>query len=374
MSSMLRKWFFLIALIAFAHSSMAAEPKTKPALIKVAVQVKGPAGIDMKGVSIDLYGMDRPLLGLQKTFRPDSKGSLSLTFIDADWDETGDASETPASRGLYHIVVTASGTAGAVSPILYLASENPSFDDASNEWGPSYSKPLDLRELEKKNQPLVLTLEQGGTLKGQVLTSDGKPFPGVKIGIFHDLHADSHTGKGREVLSQETGTDQQGVFTFAGVFPNTVYIGEIVQPEGEKGQGRFWKATRINGRTFDYQENTLPLASRAAGLELVLVVSQDRYRYSGVVRGSDGKPIAGAGMNMSVAYHPDARDFIDSHTFVDGKTDVQGAFQLETDAPFVNFLNISKEGFKEFSLDNETANPPYSLLKPGTHTFTLEKE
>lgn len=374
MRNILRILLFVVVSISFASMSMAAESKAKPAQITIQIQVKGPSNLDMKNVSIDLLGMSRPILEVMKTTQPDAQGLASFTFLDVDWETASANPEPTACQGLWHITATASGTAGAVSPILYLDTETPSFDDATNEWGEKFQKPLNLRDLATKKQPLMLTLEQGKTFKGKILTSDQKPCVGAKISIFMDLHGDSHTGKGREIFPLEATTDQQGMFTFSQVYPNTIYIGEITPSEKEGQSSLFWKTTRVGGKTFEYPENTLPLASQTPDLDMTLILSKDRYLYSGTVQTKDGKPVAEAGLNMSVAYHPDARDFIDSHTFVDGKTDAQGKFTMETDAPFVNTLTITKEGFKEVSLDNENASPAWSLLKPGSHTFTLEKE
>lgn len=365
-------FFFLFALSSIVS---AAEPGVGTfTTISVTVQVKGPAGLDMKTVSVELLGMNRPLLEIQKTTQTDAQGLASFSFVDASWDAVQESADATACQGQYHIIATASGTAGAVSPILCLESEKPAFDeDPANEWGPSYGKPVDLRELAKNKQPLVLTLEKGNTIKGKVLTSDQKPLPGVTINMYQDLHADSHTGKGREIFGMESITDAQGNFSFSPVFPNTVYLGDLVASDSDTQPSWFWKSTQLNGQKYEYQENRIPLASQTADLNLVLVVAKERYQYSGTIQTKDGKPVADAGMNLSVAYHPDCRDYIDSHTFVDGKTDAQGKFSLETDAAFANFLTVAKEGFQELTLDNENASPAFSLLKPGSHTLTLEK-
>lgn len=370
-----RTAFLSLFLLSLAIPGM-AEAASAPAFptLSVHVRVTGPADVDPKTISVTLYGMNRSMLEIQQTVQPDAGGLASFTFVDADFNDVSGASETPACQGQYHLVATASGTAGAVSPILFLSAEPTSFDDPANEWGPTYQKPLDLRELATSKQPLTLTLEKGLTLKGKVQDAAQRPVQGATIRFFHDLHADSHTGKGREIFDRETVTDQDGVFSLTQVFPNTLMIGELLVSAKEQSPSGFWKTTRINGTAFPYPENRIAKASMTPELDLVLQVATEPYRYSGTVRTKDGKPVAEANLNLSVAYHPDERDYIDSHTFVDGTTDAKGHFQLETDAPFVNFLTIAKEGFKEFSLEVGATGSSSSLLKPGSHTFTLEKE
>jgi hypothetical protein len=380
MNTIVRRVGLGIALIALFGTTIEAGSATpaktgKPAKLTLQVLVKGPAGLDLKNVSLELLGMARPILDVCQTAQPDAKGLASIVFADRDWEEQPEGEGSPACRGWYHLVATASGTAGAVSPILFLLNENPSFDDnPENEWGPAFAKPVDVRELIKKQQPLVLTIETGRELRGKVLTTDQKPLPGTKVNIFQDLHADSHTGHGREIFPQEAVTDQQGNFAFPQVFPNTVYIGEIVPPEAATSTPWFWKATRTKNGAFDYQENRLPLASQTPDPDLTLVMDNRPYVFSGTVQTKDGKPVAEANLQFSLAFHPDWRDYADSHTFAESKTDMAGTFKVEVTTSFVNFLGVTKEGFQDQTIDNESASPSWSVIKAGSPlAITLEK-
>jgi len=364
--------FLLFALISAGFAATSTPPNVP--VLSIRVRVTAPPEVDPRTVLVTLFGMNRPLLEVQRTVQPDADGIASFTFVDVDVGDLPETTEIPACQGYYHLVATASGTAGAVSPILFLGSDAPSFDDPANEWGRSWQSPLDIRSLATSKQPLTLALEKGVTLKGKVQDMAQRPVPGATIRFFHDLHADSHTGKGREIFDRETLTDRDGIFTLTQVFPNTLTIAEVEVSGQEWGSSWFWKSTRIDGALFPFQENRLARASLTASLDLVLQVATEPFRCVGTVRTRDGKPVAEADLNLSVAFHPDERDFIDSHTFIDGTTDAQGNFRLETIAPFVNFLTISKEGFRKFSLEIGATGSSSSLLGPGSHSFTLEKE
>ncbi len=355
-----------------------AAAKTKPpAQVSFQVEVRAPAGVDLQQVSVTLLGMSRPLLGVEQTVRADARGRVSFTVLDLDPQDALQGDEMPPCRGFYHVIAQASGTAGAVSPMLFLEQEPPSFDEGSeSEWGPAFQKPIDLRGLMKTKavNPIVLTLQPGVTVAGSVLSETGAPLASVTVRLFHDLHADSHTGYGREIFPRESVTDEQGRFTITGVFPNTCFLGEVEMPQPASAPAWFWKKTRIAGREYQYQENRLPLATSTKDLDIVLLMAQTPYRYEGLVQDRTGAPVASADVGLSVRWHAEARTYADTHSFVDGQTDARGRFALETTAPFANFIRVSKAGYKEGMIDNDDLGSATTPLVPGSLTVQLERE
>jgi hypothetical protein len=211
---------------------------------------------------LDLNGKLAPrrqahLVGLSRgSFRPEP-GSASLRHWDFATDAKGrfsirlgefDTWNDPEGRpgwGTYALVVDRAGNdAGAVSNVFVASTKNdiePPSDEW--EWGRILSVP-------PKGMPLVLQAKRGLVLEGHLrdLAHPGRPLAGIAIYTNNDLHADSHTAHGGEILTQSAVTDADGAFTIRHVYPVTFYVG-VGGPYGfRNGSPRklgYWIKTKV---------------------------------------------------------------------------------------------------------------------------------
>ena len=114
--------------------------------------------------------------------------------------------------GMYALVVDrGAGDAGAVSQRFIFEKNEEASQQKAQRWRTS-----GMNRSRSKTEPfeLRLTIVRGLTLEGRILDywHPDKPLAGIKVMSNNDLHCESHTGRGGEILEETVVTDKDGRF------------------------------------------------------------------------------------------------------------------------------------------------------------------
>ncbi|MCX7014514.1 MAG: carboxypeptidase-like regulatory domain-containing protein [Candidatus Sumerlaeota bacterium] len=353
--------FFLalcsVDVLAAEKSGAAGETRT------VNAKVLNVDGTPLAGAAVELKGIDRPTLGLDKTwtFKTDGEGRFTAEFVNRRLDPEGDdpkAKDTSRPGwGLYYFLVPPDKEqSGAVSgPVNFHSTlENP-----EDEWGKAVA--LDGPSLE-----VVLRMKKGIVVEGVVLDLREKPLSGVKARLFHDLHADSHTGLGGEIFERSATSGADGRFRFDNVYPVQFAL-DVEKPavwlKTQRGEGGEWVDNRID--VFPVKEDETRVWVGIEGS------TNQEFKVYGTLVDAKGKPVPGGDITVALSYHKEPETFRDSHTFVEGKTGPDGKYEVMLETPWIRFIQGEKGGMESAYAEAEPTAMS-RCLPPGKYDLRLE--
>ena len=344
------------------------------------------------GAKVQLRGLDRDAIGTLSERETSKLGLFEKARKYQGWDFTADRSGEFTARfgkfreydyahatgieapgfGEFYFVAEKEGSAGAVSSMIanYSKEEAQFHQDEDNrygeycEWMHEDYRRLVLDDRSERDEGLVLRFQRGLALSGQVIDSQEKPIPGATIRLFHDLHADTHTGYGGEIFERTMTTDGAGRFQFAHVYPNTFYL--------DLDRAGYWIRTRVRRRWVEGRADEITPREDESLIELLLIAADESpYRYRGRVTDEQGRPIAGAKVSVYASLHSPSRTFEDDHDHhIAARTGADGVYDLGADSPYVRYFTIEADGFE----NGDESGDDDDLYSPGRYDFTLKRK
>jgi protocatechuate 3,4-dioxygenase beta subunit len=306
----------------------------------------GPRGISRGTLG---FSEDDPNYSKHWKFTSDEEGHFT-TLIASEKDADG----PKPGPGIYALVVLPQNEdAGAVSPWLRFF-EGGYDEDLTNEWGKTI-----VAGAEGLN--LTLRIQRGETITGQVLDYEipHKPLKGVEVHCEHDLHAQTHTGRGAELFDKGTITDDNGVFRFSHVYPAACSI-------RLRGDYKYtWLKTKLDGQwadTVDFEIHPENATNRTLG---IMAATRPLFCFSGHVQDQEGHPIPDATVTLSVQLQSDPSEWR-GWGFHGVQTDQQGNYKTMTETPWIQFIYAEAKGFARADLDCPD-------IQPGKHDLVLKK-
>ena len=327
-------------------------------------------------------------------FKTDADGNCTVRFGKFNyWEHYESTCLAEPGYGEFYLVVYEEGVAGGVSPrILNLNDEDrrnyKERDvrdlDASGptEWDAWRYGEFQTRLLEDdpaQDEPMTIKIRGGFEVSGRVINQKGRPLAGQGLRLWNDLHADTHTGHGGEIFSQETETDRSGHFYFHHVYPNLFYLAL----EGQDDDQLIWLKTRVRRRWIDGVADMIWPHQDDVDLSVTIVATKDLpYRYFGSVTDEHGKPIGGATVTIQAAIHgPGGRvDFEDGHDHhSQARTRRDGSYEIFSAGQYVNWFQVTAAGFKQEDYMEDGKIYDWNLYEevpcaPGRYDFQLKRE
>jgi hypothetical protein len=295
-------------------------------------------------------------------FVTDEKGNVVVPIGDfMGWE----GSEVRPGWGVYALIVEpGSDDAGGVSSRFWFDNApSHNYDPTKEGWAPEWGSIL---PVSKKGLDINITLQEGFTLKGRVVDDQHPEIPlaGVELHTTNDLHADTHTGMGGEILGGYAKTDANGNFVLPHRFPNILYID--IQPT-------IWMKTRIDGKWEDQVLSVInpPAKSTAVTLEIG-AARKPRFRYFGRVLDATGKPVANAQIDISLMSHSETASatWEEEHNPHQTTTRTDGSYEYVSPTPWVIGIEVEITGrqsaFYKKTSDNQ-------ILPPGEYDLTFSK-
>ncbi len=387
----------LAALLLILTSGATAGPAALPWRFRtLEVRVVDEAGHRAAGVEVALLGLERDAISASResaeqektakekyqgwSFTTGRDGSFTARFgqfRQYDYEEA--TGKLVPGYGEFYFVAEKKGSAGAVSPLI----SNQPKEEAKRseaqwsrrdggegeEWRHDRYRPYVLQnQPAEKKEALVLEMRGGLRIAGQLTDSAGHPLAGVMLELWHDLHADTHTGRGGEIFWKQETTDSAGRFAFQHVFPNTFYLG---LGEGSE-EALYWTRTRVRHRWVEGRADEITPEFGEDSISLLLIATrQSPYHYQGRVRDTAGHPLAGARVSVHASLHSPERTFEDGHNYYsETRTKEDGSYDLGADSPFVRSFRVEAAGFQdrwEYGEDDD-------LYAPGEYNFQLERK
>jgi len=359
--------------IAGALAQQTPEQKRGASFRVIRGVVIGLDGKPAAGRDVHLVGLSRGSMGPQDddpnadarwTFKTDASGRFTARIMDLDaWS---DKQQRPG-WGEYALVVEHSDRdAGAVSR-KFTNNKTPPPEDVDiykDEWGESVPLP-------PAGLDVTLKIERGLTLKGRVVdySNTGRGLPGVSVSSCNDLHADTHTGYGGEILDRSTTTDADGSFTLTHIYPAIFNVSLGEPARSPSTENLTWLKTKRDGRWLDDAVDSLEPAPGQKEMELVIAASDKLlFRYHGEVTGPDGRPVSGAQVWIGVSFHRDGGSFEDNHASLHATTNADGAYDILIPTPWVRGIGARKEGFRNAEQWGPDDDPG---IPPGEYDFKL---
>jgi hypothetical protein len=379
--------------VAFGHGA-SARTTAKWRFRTIRIRVVDEDGRRAAGAKVQLRGMDRDAIGALSERETSKLGLLEQARKYQGWDFTTDRNGEFIARfgkfreydyaqatgieapgfGEFYFVAEKEGSAGAVSPMIanYSREEAQFHQDENDRYGEycewmheDYRRHV-LNDRSEPGEVLVLRFQRGLVLSGQVIDLQEKPVPGATIRLFHDLHADTHTGYGGEIFERTMTTDDAGQFQFAHVYNNTFYLDLDLDRAG------YWIRTRVRQRWVDGSADEITPRKNESSIQLLLIeVDESPYRYRGRVTDEQGQPIAGAKVSVYASLHSPSRTFEDDHGHhSDARTGADGTYDLGADSPYVRYFTVEAAGFENGGESGDDDD----LYSPGRYDFTLKRK
>jgi hypothetical protein len=275
----------------------------------------------------------------------------------AGWEDN----ETRPGWGVYAAVVEAGpDDAGGVSTRFWFdnAPSHHGYDPNSIGLAPEWGY-IDYLPVEGIN--LAVRLEKGFTLKGSVVDDQHPdvPLAGVDVRTNNDLHAETHTGIGGEILGGYAKTDAHGNFAIPHQFPAKLYVS--IQPT-------IWLKTRIDGEWKDEVHSVVePAANGDVRILEIGATRTARFKYAGRVSDADGKPVAGAEVTINLLSNPDpnSETWIKNPDATSGSTKADGSYEITTPTSWARWINADAGQL------HGTYNPDNATLPPGNYDIAL---
>lgn len=195
---------------------------------------------------------------------------------------------------------------------------------------------------------VTLQLVPGIPVQGIVSDLEGKALAGVKVTVYNDFHADTHTGAGGEACEQVTQTDAKGKYRFAHVNPWTsirLHV-EGVCLRTRTGRDKEWVDDRLD--EFDVDKK-----SQGLNIDFVTSLKMDNFKIQGTVKDENGKPINDAEVKIGYAYRNTTGMDADHRQYKIALTNAQGQYECALETPWVTFVEVAKEGFDYFFSEEE---------------------
>ena len=208
----------------------------------------------------------------------------------------------------------------------------------ADEWGVSLLLPPD-------GLDITLQIVEGFKLKATVFDYEDptKPVAGVSIGIYHNLHHESHSGRGGEIFYQRAKSDERGQLAFKHVYPQDTYI--AIGAMGQEGDdAHYWLRTEVDGEWRDSVPLTMATrGSRGSQSLEVQVATRPLFRYFGKVTNPDGSPAAGIEVSYCLFHHNGgASDDMDWHNRRSVHAGSDGAYEIWAGTPWVNWIDAGE--------------------------------
>lgn len=188
----------------------------------------------------------------------------------------------------------------------------------------------DLAEDSSKSNNVTWRIPKPGTLRVRLLGKSDKPLQDVRVIIFHDLHADTHTGRGGEIWERTATTDENGRAAFSNVYPDNISI----QPEAYDYGA--WTTTTLFGKTVGDVLDEISFPPGTSQVELTArFAPKGTYVLYGKVTDSRGRPVPDAPVVAGVMRHKKERTYEDSHSTCRTLTQADGTYRLEVPTPWL---------------------------------------
>lgn len=351
-----------------------AEQEALPSYRKVVVRVMDENGAPMPGLKVQLLGTGRDALQADDIgsaydrpgvwrFVSDADGRCTVCFgCFRGFDSEKLVGKDVPGWGRYYFIAEAGRLRGVSSAIVHEPEGKHAKDYYEDEWNRN-------GVVKTSASPVALTIRmrRGLRLTGRVIDIAGQPVRAFDISVQHDLHSESHTGYGNEILQQSTASDEDGHFVLNDIFPNTFYLGASM----EETHLPVWVRTRLRGKWYREPIDRITPRRGEKVIRMTLVVSHKLpYSYSGRIVDEAGKPVPGATVFIGVSRHRKSRDYEDSHHSLTASSDNQGRFEFHTATPFVWWVSVKASGFADYMEDYEAKN---TMKTPGKWDITLRR-
>jgi protocatechuate 3,4-dioxygenase beta subunit len=391
--------------LAMSFVSADVQTQTEDSYRELSCQVVDEQKQPVAGIEVLLLGRDRDAVSARFdrqyfeergdkyhgwTFRTDEHGRFVARFGKFQQDEHQQTSHVvEPGYGEFHLLVQKEGHAGGVSArIVNLKDEDRSAHKPSEYTGglPQPGEEWEGNELllsdEPKAEPLQIVLREGIEVSGRLLDPQNRPIPNETVNLWNDLGADTHTGRGNEILERQATTDRDGRFRFHHVYPNMFYLA-LENEDSSARDSLYWIKTRIRKRWVDGIADAIWPHAGEADLPLIIVAAREPpYRYFGKVSDEQGKPIAGAKVRIQASLHGplERQDFADSHDHhSETITRQDGSYELRAAGPYVNWFEVTARGFGETMYNEDGEIEGFNLYEevpgaPGRYDFVLKRK
>ena len=338
------------------------EALRKPVFRGAGVLVIDEEGRAVEGARVRLYGIER-----YSRMPPDDDG-LDPTFIFNPifiWDFVTDPQGRFAAWfgkfnehlyshftgdwrpgfGEFYLVASRTGYAGGVSRRIENWGEDESGEGwFENEWY-SDDRPA-VRLHDGRSNRVKIVMRRGFTLRGRVIDTKGNPAPNVTVTVNDDLHVDTHTGYGGAFFEQRAVTNSQGRFQIQRIYPNRFYL----------GVGRtdwHWFKTRIGRKQFRIPLGMVDPPTGAREVEITITVSRTPpFHHKGRVTDKAGKGIGNLPVVIGLSWNWPPSDYADNHHSERTETRADGTFELLSDAPFAQWVQLYLDKAGHYELVN----------------------
>jgi hypothetical protein len=370
------RWLLLL-LLALAGASEVKAPvpiPAEPAFRLVQGVVLGTDGQPATGRTVHLIGLTRGSTRPNADANPlpnwdfvtDGAGRFTVRLGDfAPWE---DPQQRPGWGGYGLVVDPGPNDAGAVGLLLLFDGDGRRGNLDDTEWGSA------LPVLPGKTD-VTLRVQSGFEFCGKVwdAANPGQPLAGILVVVNLDLHSESHTGHGGEILEQQATTAADGTFVIPHVYPNVFWVG-VGAANGFRqlfdGNEGYWLKTKVNGGWLDdVLDKVTPEGGKAPPLEM-MAARGATFAYAGKVADAQGKPVARARVTFFLSFHPIPQTFEDDHSFPNGTTNDDGTFRILLPTPWARGCSVEAPGFIRYV---EGPHQDDASLKPGTYDITLQR-
>ncbi len=356
------------------------------------VRVVDENGKCLPGAKVQLRGLDQDAIGAMSNRETSKLGQREKARKYQGWEFAADdhgeftarfgrfreydcAQATGVERpgfGEFYFVAEKENSAGAVGPMIgNYSREETAFHKGEDDRYGEYSEWLHdgynrriLDDRRSQGETLILRFQRGLDLSGRLINEQEQPIPGAALRLFHDLHADTHTGHGAEIFERTVTTNASGRFLFRHVYPNTFYL-------DFDGPG-YWIRTRVRRRWADGMADEITPQEDESSLDLLLIAAPGSpYHYQGRVTDQQGQPITGAKVSVHASLHSPSRTFEDDHDHSCGaRTGPNGAYDLGADSPFVHSFTVEAPNFE----NKEESGDEDDFYSPGRYDFVMKRE
>lgn len=291
----------------------------------------------VSGTLVKVFATDRYLIhsdGWDKEFSADHNGRAVIRLpASIIWAQ---GRKAQAVSGPYYLIVGPTGSAPAAVSQPLMVDESLG-RPGENEWGKATAiGPEGLSIKLKRRKPVRVV--------GTVTDMGGLPVAGRKIGLYHNLHAQTHTGRGGEIMEQFAETGPDGLFSFRSVYPARFCL-TVDGPA-------CWLRTYVEGELVDDCVDEVDPAEgveeTSVGIQLGL---EHRFRFYVRVSDKSGNGIPDAEIVFGVSGHKEDRTWADSHRFERAKTGPDGAYELRTGTPWILWHEARKTNYAQINAD-----------------------